>query len=1225
MSNHNKHYSLERGLSLLAVSALVCAAPAFAQQDQGAITGTVTDPAGAVVPHASVVITEINTGFTLTRDTDNGGIYTVSPLKIGTYTVKITAPGFKTQVRENLSLHAQERLGVNIQLQVGTSDSVSVTSEAPQMQTEEASVGQVVAARTINETPLNGRNYLYIAQLTAGVMPPTQGSRGEKNGDFSANGQRPEQNNYVLDGVDNNVNLADFLNNASYVIKPPPDALQEFSVQTSNYSAELGHNAGGVVNASIRSGTNEIHGSLWEYFRNDVLNARDYFQVTKPPYRQNQFGATLGLPIIKNKLFVFGDAEATRVVYSLTAPYNVPTAKQRASGYTDYTDLLTPGATGNGKSVPVYLYQPGGPTGHDTNGFGTDNFMACNGVKNTLCPSQVTNTAKTILDLYPQPNSGAAGQSISNYYFQQKVLDNTTQYDVRMDWNISQSDQTFARYSYSNEPRLYAAPLGPVLDGGGFGTTGNIETEGRNFTFSETHIFSPKIANELRFGYNWIHAAYLQENIGTNMSEQYGMGGIPFGPLNGGLTGLSIAGLSRAGSASYYPSSEYENVAQLLDNVTFSMGTHSIKIGMNLQRIRPTTTQPVNPKGQYSFSGRFTQDPSNTGNSGSGIADFAQEQLASSSINNIFTTNDQRWYDAAFIQDDWKITPTFTLNLGLRWEFAQPINEIHGYQANLVPNFGSAAGGSTTSTAGSGVYLIPKKASNVALPPALVSALAQNNITVQYTDNNALINSVYKNFAPRIGFAYSANPRLVIRSGMGIFYGGLENLGYGPNLGGSSPFATTSNSLAAPGACRPGACFGPTFGGLNQTISNFQPTTVQPGIGSSVGYSAGLINGTVNPALVATPGLKAYAVKNQTPYTIGYNLSIELQTTKTTTATIAYVGNVDRHLGVSGNLNAYAGLLPANSNYTPYLPFPAFGSGGSYIQFIGMSNYNSLQTKLEKRMNHNLSFLATYTYSHALDNARPTLGGTGQSSFRNVRYLGVGYDYGSDLQDVRHRATLNLQYALPFGHGQKHLNTNSIASVLLGDWNSSLTFRVQTGQPVDLVANNTLGNGTAYPYKVAGMGPFSTGGTPVLNQCATKTRTVAHWFNACSFVNPPNVPALCTGAATNNCAPLGTLLSNVYYGPPGTTQVVGPGYNRTDLALMKNFVLVREYRLQFRAESYNLFNTPAYGQPATNVGGGGGNVNGATETGSFGQITHTRFNGQQQDSRNFQFALKFQF
>lgn len=1199
---------------------------AQAQQDQGTITGTVTDPTGAAVPGASVTVSEIDTGFTQTRTSDKSGVFTVAPLKIGVYEVKASAPGFSAVEQSDLHLHAQERFAVTLQLKVGSAtETVNVSTEGAQMQTEESSTGQVVSTKTIDETALNGRNYLYIAQLTAGVLPPTQGSRGEAKGDFSANGQRPEQNNFILDGVDNNVNLADFLNNASFVIKPPPDALQEFSVQTSDYSAELGHDAGGVVNASIKSGTNNLHGSLWEYFRNDKLNNRDYFQPTKPEYRQNQFGATLGGPIIKNKLFLFGDVEASRIIYALTAPYNVPTLRMRESGYTDYTELLNTGPSGNGKATPIVLFQPGGPSTRDSSGHGTNNFLACNGAQNTLCPSQVTPTAKNILDLYPLPNAGAVGQLNSNYIFQQKVADNTTQYDLRADWNISQTDQTFARYSYSQEPKLFAAPLGAVLDGGGFGTSGNIEIEGRNFTASETHIFTPAVANELRFGYNWIHAAYLQENIGSNASTSLGLEGIPFSKLNGGLVGLSITGLSRAGTPSFYPSSEYENVAQILDNITIVKGNQTIKVGVNFQRIRPSTLQPVSPKGAYTFSGRFTQDPNNTGTTGSGIADFVQEELASSSINSLFWTNDQRWYDAAFVQDDWKATPHLTLNLGLRWEFAQPTVERHGYQGNIVPSFGTGGGGSIVGTAAAGTYLVPKKAQNFPLPPVLVADLAANNITLVYTNNSALIDSHYMDFAPRLGFAYSPNDKMVVRSGFGIFYGGLENIGYGPNLGGSSPFASASSSLAAPGACKPGSCYGPTFGGVNQTISSYTPLTVQPGLATSVGFSAGLLNGSLNPAFVSSPGLKSYEVANKTPYTIGYNLSVQYAVTKSAAATIAYVGNVDRHLGVQAGLNVYAGLLPAGSNYTPYLPFPNFG-GGNQVTFIGESNYNSMQAKLEQRASRYLTFLATYTYSHALDDARPPLNGTGQASYRNTRYLGARYDYGSDLQDIRHRATFNGQYTLPFGKGQDHLNSGGFENAVVGGWSASLTFRVQTGEPVDLTANNTLGNGTSYPLKVVGMGAFSTGGTATSNPCATKTRTVQHWFNPCSFVNPPNVPGLCKAApCAAGTVPLGTPLSSIYYGAPGTTQVTGPGYNRIDMSIFKSFDIYHESRLQFRADVFNLFNTPAYGQPATNVGGGGGNVNGATETGTFGQITHERFSGEQPDSRNIQLALKLQF
>jgi hypothetical protein len=373
---------------------------ARAQEDQGTIIGTVTDTTGAVVANATAELKDVNTGFKMTRKSNGSGTFTLSPLKIGTYELRVSANGFQTVLRSGLKVHAQERLGVSIGLQVGSPDTtVTVTAQGAQMQTQDASVGQTVSTDTIQETPLNGRNYVYIAQLTMGVAPANIGARGSARGDFSANGQRAEQNNFILDGVDNNVNLADFLNGASYVIKPPPDALQEFSVQTHNYSAELGHDAGGVLNASIKSGTNVLHGSLWEYFRNDKLNATDWFSLNKPEYRQNQFGGTLGGPVLKNKLFLFADVEADRIVYQQTSNFfSVPTALMQSSGFTNFTELLNP-VLNSGKTQ--YLYKAGGPA---TPGSTTSNIQACNGVQNALCANQLNPIAVNLLKLYPRPN-----------------------------------------------------------------------------------------------------------------------------------------------------------------------------------------------------------------------------------------------------------------------------------------------------------------------------------------------------------------------------------------------------------------------------------------------------------------------------------------------------------------------------------------------------------------------------------------------------------------------------------------------------------------------------------------------------------------------------------------------------------------------------------------------------------------------------------------------------
>src|SRR5580698_3257703 len=313
---------------------LLMSTDSSAQTDQGAITGVVQDSSGAVIPNADVTATNVDTGLALQTKSNSSGVFVFSPLKIGNYTVSASSAGFQTVTRENLRVDIQQRLNLIFSLPTGSiTETVNVSTAAPVLQTQDAAVGQVISTKEINDTPLNGRNWVYIAQLTNGVAPPLGNTRGSGSGDFVANGQRAEQNNFILDGVDNNTNLVDFLNGSSYIIRPPPDALSEFSLQTSNFSAEFGHSAGAVLSASIKSGTNQIHGSVWEYVRNTVFDAKDWNALTIPPYNENQFGATLGFPIWKNKLFYFGDTEANRIAFSNPGTYTVPTALMRQGNF----------------------------------------------------------------------------------------------------------------------------------------------------------------------------------------------------------------------------------------------------------------------------------------------------------------------------------------------------------------------------------------------------------------------------------------------------------------------------------------------------------------------------------------------------------------------------------------------------------------------------------------------------------------------------------------------------------------------------------------------------------------------------------------------------------------------------------------------------------------------------------------------------------------------------
>lgn len=1175
-------------LLLMLVCAFAATGLAFGQADQGAITGLVQDTTGAVIPNAQVTLTSTDTGLKLQTQTDGSGNYTFSPIKIGNYTVSATAPGFQVTTQQHAHVDVQQRLEVDLQLKPGsTAQTVTVTSAPPLMQTESGSTGQVLSTKAINETPLNGRNWVYIAQLSAGVAPPS-GSRGAGTGDFNANGQRAEQNNFIMDGVDNNNNVVDFLNGASYIVRPPPDALAEFKIQTGAYSAEFGHSAGSVINASIKSGTNQIHGDLWEYIRNDAFDVRQFFDGNNPvsKYRENQFGATLGFPIIKDKLFFFGDVEANRIVFGeLHSGQSVPTALMRQG---NFSELLNGANNSGGKAIT--LYEPS-----TTNAGVTP--MSCNGQANVLCPGQIDSVAQHLLSLFPMPNQGAPGKTYSNYTDQTNATDNTWQWDARVDWNISSKDQIFGRFSYRHEPGKHPAPLGPILDGGSFGDTGNIINLGENFAGSETHIFTPTLTNEFRFGYNYGHFGYQEFNANNpTAATSLGLGGIPYNPGNGGLPFFSVSGLSNFGGPQFYASNEYNNVYQILDNVTKVAGNHTLRVGVSFQRIRFSTSQPTQPRGTYNYRGVYTSQVG-TPNTGYGVADFLLNDMNSSAISNVFNSDDVRWDRAAYVQDDWKASAKLTLNLGLRYEYAQPYYERHGHQALFYPTSFNTPG------AGTGVYLIPDKSRNVPIAPKFLNLLAKDNISLQYSSNPSLVQGQKTNFAPRFGFAYQLNERTVFRGGYGIFFGGLESVGYFPNLGENFPFEFDSNFPSAVSCTAGGAC--PTNG-----------FTLETGFTDAI--NAGLQNS------ISTPSLRGSDPKEKTPYTQDYNLAVEYALSNNMVATVSYVGDVSRHLQVFPNPNGMLALAPNGygPNPNPLQPFPDFGSI-SYTSYAGASNYNSLQTKLQSRVSHGLSFLASYTYSHSLDDAPTPLGSTGDGGYRGTNIVPIEDDYASSPFDVRHRVTFNGNYTLPFGRGQRFVNDNRLLDYAIGGWSTSLTFTAQTGEPFTVYSSNITNPSGASARAIRVSDPFTGGGTPDPSYgssftCPTKVRTVQNWYNPCAFRNPEPSNITYSGKVDAKGNKIPNTVSGpaalAYLGSP-RNQVNAPGYDRVNMSLFKSFPTWREQNLQFRADAFNLLNTPAYGEPSnTGIGPNGGQITGAR---FFQNFTP--------DSRFFQFALKYNF
>lgn len=1041
-------------LSLLCLTITLATDKLQAQIDQGAISGTVSDPSGSVISGAQVMLTNTATGLTFSRTTSSSGFYTFRPIKIGNYMLEVTAQNFEKFVQQNVQVNLSQDVGLNMTLKPGeVSETVTVTS-TPELQTETADTGQVFSTQTINDTPLNRRNYVFIAQLTTGAAAPNQGfGQVAGAGDFTSNGNRVSQNNFVLDGVDNNSNMQDFLNGATYAVRPPPDALAQFKVESSDYSAELGRSTGAVINAAIKSGANAIHGSLYEYLENDRMNAANYGfggKTGKSAYHQNQFGATLGGPIVKNRMFFFADAQGTLISSFVPASLDntVPTDLERKG---DFTEMLNPANTAGFGSIALYL--PGGdstpaPGVAELPGTPT-RYLECNGVQNVICSPNAVGEA--ILKLFPEPNEGAPGQVFNNYTIPPSAAtDNTTQYDLRLDYNPSTRDQVFGRYSYSNNPRNNAPPLG-ILDGGGFGSSGQDSNYGKSGVVSETHFFSPTLSNEFRVGFNWLFAAYLQVNSGTNIAAKYGLGGIPYGPSLGGFPEIGFGGyINGIGIPGYMPSSEQQNVLQIIDNATKQWGKITVKFGVDFQHVRFYGLQPPNATGNEQFNSTYTSDPGQPNIvTGSGVADFLLDDMNNSVVNTVTPTTNLRWYEAVYAQGDWKVTPRLTLNLGLRWEYTQPFEALNGEQANFTGRYAN-------NNQGTGTYLIPNSQKSFPVSPTLLQYLAMDNIGVQYTSNNFLVNKYKTNFAPRLGISYGLDNRTVLRAGFGFFYGGQENVGLGLNLANNAPFFVTATFYPTPNIC--------------QNVKNVVacPTngqTLETGFGAAATSATAL----ANAASVGT--IYSDNQDAKVALTPAYNVSLQRLLTNSMTFTVSYQGNQSKHLRESYQPNTYLGAFPRGGDGQALQAFHDFFIVG--VANEGVGRYDSLQAKVDKTYSHGLYFLAGYTWGHCLDDAFGPIGQSEDGGYRNPGFVGFRYDYGACTQDVRSRFTFSPQYALPFGAGKQFLNHGGIINQVVGGWNTSFVFQAQTGNPVFLNSSN---QGSSYPIRVSD--PYAPGGTP---------------------------------------------------------------------------------------------------------------------------------------------------
>ena len=1157
----------------------------WGQKDTGSIVGTVKDSSGAVITGAKVTVTDADRGTSFVTSTDAFGAYVATPLRVGRYNITVEKPGFKKALVGPVVVDVQARPSVVVTLQVGqVAETVVVTSQNPQLETETSELGQVVDSRTATTLPLNGRNFAQLAQLSMGVAPSEPGSRVETSYGFSSNGARSLQNNFLLDGIDNNANLGDVLNGSSYVIQPSVDAIGEFKVETNSYSAEFGRGNGAIMNAVIKSGTNGFHGDAYEFFRNDHLDGRNAFDFFgRQQYQQNQFGATLGGPIIKDRTFFFGDYEGLRIRQALPQLLLIPTPAMRAGDFSSQLDLSSP-IVNNGAPVldcsgrPTYQGEifDTRQTRTTANGFcGVPIAVNAAGVPTNIFPkSAISPAAANLAALYPAPNVNING---NNYLVDPKKSFDQNNFDIRVDQIITHRDTFFARFSYEDQPIFTPGPFSNFLDGGGF-AAGYQDNSYRSLALSEDHTFSPNLINEFRFGYNRINSHRLQPYSDTNVSAQLGLLGVPFYPDFGGLPNICFVNYACVGSSDFLPSIEKQNSYVFNEDVTWIRGRHSMKFGTEIRKEQFTIFQISAPRGDMGYGPDFTDNPQfplNGDGSTAGGNDFASFLLGVpdyADLASLQNVDYHRRIFAFFAEDDIRVNPKLTLNLGLRYEIFMPVTEAKNQEATF--DFRSDS-------------LIVPKGQNMPLTPTIASFLP-----VQRNGSPGLVSPDYLDLAPRIGFAYQLTPKLVLRGGYGIFYGGQESGPFSfPSPGFNPPFFN-QQAFNSP-------CGTPTLPNANpQDVNNCAIGLKAPGppppnslmINNfwTQGYPANSLSDPNNPLLYSIdPDIK-------TPMMQQWHLGFQYQLPSETVLQISYAGS--HGLRLFGFYNGNQALPSPNPNapLAPRRPFPAVDGTIDTFRSNTISNYDALQVHVEKRFSHGLQFEASYTYSHALDDASSaSLGSLNNGDFRDQRY--PGWEYGNSDVDVRQHAVIAYAYQLPFGSGQAFAgNASGWLNQLIGGWQ------------VSGIVSASTGNWFTVSDPLVNSSNTDCGGTVAFN-CARP-----------NVIGKPNGKPCMAGTFYNTCAFTSDLVQGTF-GDAGRNIVLGPGYQEWDLSILKSFPVREQMRFEFRTDIFNMWNHTNFLTGPTGADGQFEPV--AVELGT----AQMGFPQAARDPRQIQFALKFLF
>jgi len=1165
------------GLSKLAtllvglVFVLLSAAPVSAQQVSATLFGTVTDPAGAAIPEATVTALNPATGVAVSVTTQTDGTYVIPSLRPADYTITVEKTGFDKSQQTRVTLVVNQQSRLDVQLKVGTvSTVIEITSAAPLVETGTATVGLTVDTNTITELPLNIRRFGALGLLMPGTVPDRGGFANTVFGSpfsettYASNGARSSGNNVLIDGVD-----SQNLFSGGFSVQPSPDAVQEFSFQTESFSAAFGKRAGSTLNLVTRSGGNEIHGSAFEFLRNDKLDARNFFNINqtnpvtgaeipgsaRPEYRRNQFGGYVGGPIIKNKMFVFGGYEALRERKGLTGVDTIPTPQMLRG---DFSQLLDPSNPFGVTPIidPTTCAPPPAASG-----------TGCTAFKGNIIPAnRIDPVALKVISYNAWPAANAPGLQ-NNYVATPVRRRGDNQYLIKYDYNINDKDKLFVRFIRATSTTFTTEPSYSNLPG--FGD--KIPFYGTNVAIGWTHTFSPTLLNEVRLGFS------RNQDVGVCSScprapgfmASFGIQGFGGGtfhalsPSQEGFPAFEFSnGYTTVGDSNYRPVESNDMVEKYYDALTWIKGKHTITTGVDLDPYQSFRDQaPVSPHGQFYYQNLY---------SGFGISDFmlGYPSLAGSSIRDAVNEHLGGFY-AAFFQDDIRATNKLTINVGVRWEHHRfPIDKGNvGAALFRIP-------GAPLETPGNAVLVMPSPvADSYCNLPLYINAQGDHLVMCTsdmkkygFTGRAARSLAFGDNFnwAPRIGFAWrpTASDKFVVRAGYGMFFDfpDFNIFHYGFN-----------NPIQ-------GATYLQSF-----------PTGVQKFPNGSVGPPA--YTDTVFANAGAVPLSESFASINVDPhfrqsYIHEWDLDIESQLTPSLALDTRYLGTSAiemTHFHCYGNQ-----AIPGPGNPQARRLYPDFGNtceGGPGAN----ANYNSLQVQLTKRMSQGLSFLAGYTWAHQLTSNEGEEGGYADGgSGLGQNDNAPGQEYGNGVNDVRSRFTWGGTYELPFGPGKRFATgTGGVLNTLIGGWEVAPNFEWQSGfywTPLSGFDYGNVLNGAFRPDRICG-GNLSGG-----------QRSRTNWFDRTCFTD--NLLA-----ADNN--------NGVYrFGNSGRSIIGGPGIFNLDFGLYKTFKLSEQFKLQFRGEFFNGLNHTNFGGPDMNVKDGT----------NMGVISST--NG---DNREIQFALKVLF